>query len=100
MTKPPLVLCLALASGLSACAQPQPPAPPPPAVPASCNAAGAQFAVGHMASEALASQAQQRAGAARVRMLPPGTVTTKEYDTGRLNLDLDGSGRIVRAYCG
>jgi hypothetical protein len=100
MTRSAAALMLAAACGLQACAQPQPPAPPPPAAPPTCNAAGAQFAVGHMSSEALASQAQQRSGAARVRALPPGMVITKEYDAGRLNLELDGSGRVVRVYCG
>jgi hypothetical protein len=100
MTKPRFALTLALAAGLQACAQPQPPAPPPPAAPANCNASGAQFAVGHLSSEALATQALQRSGAARVRLLPPGIVITKEYDTGRLNLELDASGRVVRVYCG
>jgi hypothetical protein len=88
------------AACLQACAQPQPPAPPPPQVPASCNAAAAQFAVGHASSEALATQARQRAGAARVRVLPPGIMVTKEYDAGRLNLDVDAGGRVLRAHCG
>jgi hypothetical protein len=87
---------------LQACAQPA--APPPPQRPATpegqCNSAGAEFAIGHVAGEALSSQAAARAGAARVRVLRPGQMVTLEFDASRLNLDVDASGRVIRVRCG
>jgi hypothetical protein len=92
----------ALVLALQACAQPA--APPPPQRPAApegqCNSAGAEFAIGHVAGEALSSQAATRAGASRVRVLRPGQMVTQEFDASRLNLEVDASGRVVRVRCG
>jgi hypothetical protein len=87
---------------LQACAQPAAvPSPPKPVVPeGQCNSAGAAFAVGHAAGEALVSQAGVRAGAARVRILRPGQMVTQEFDASRLNLEVDAGGRVIRVRCG
>ena len=93
----------ALAALATGCAQePQvPPAPPPPQLtPAACDEAAAQFAVGQVASAALAEQVRQRAGAQRVRTVRPGDMITMEFDPGRLNLELDAAGKVARVRCG
>lgn len=47
-----------------------------------------------------AEAARQQAGALRVRVIGHGDIITKEYDSGRLNLQLDAGGGVVRVYCG
>ena len=99
---------LLLASGLGACALQLPASPgssaampPPPMIaPAQCNEDAAQFGVGKIADANLAEEVRVRAGATRIRMVRPGQMVTMEYDTARLTLDLDASGRVLRARCG
>ena len=67
---------------------------------ASCNAQAVQDLVGRHASGLIAEGARQRAGAQRVRMIGHDEMVTKEYDAGRLNLQLDAQGRVARVYCG
>ena len=92
---------------LPACAPPSP--PPAPAASqdtplrsaaSACNASLAQAAVGQLASPALAEAARQQAGARSVRVIGHDDMVTKEYDTSRLNLQLDLKGRVTRVYCG
>lgn len=35
-----------------------------------------------------------------VRVIPPGSAVTMDYNAGRLNLETDARGRIVRFHCG
>ena len=92
------------AAALCACAQqpPQvPPAPPPPMLVAvDCDSGAAQYAVGRAATAELSAEARARAGAQRLRVLRPGQVVTMEFDAGRLTLDVDAEGRVVKARCG
>ena len=44
--------------------------------------------------------ADARWGAQTARSLRPGQIITKEYDTQRLNLEVDSTGRILAAKCG
>ena len=44
--------------------------------------------------------ARARSGAQMARILRPGQMVTKEFNAQRLNLEVDGSGRIVAARCG
>ncbi len=67
---------------------------------AGCNAQAVQDLVGRHASALIAEGARQRAGAQRVRMIGHDEMVTKEYDAGRLNLQLDAQGRVARIYCG
>lgn len=90
-----LIFCCATV--LAGCAQP--PASPPPAA-GTCNAAAAQFAVGLPGHAQLGGRAMLAAGAQRFRWLRPGEVVTMEYDAGRLNLELDASGKVIRVRCG
>lgn len=73
-------------------------APSPP--PASCDAAAAQFALGQSFGPALERDLRARSGASVVRWLSPGQAVTMEFNAARLNLTLDGRGRIVKAACG
>jgi hypothetical protein len=110
MLNRPLLAALA-ACALSACGSPpfaQAPAPgqvaPAPAAPSpaagDCNAAGAQFAVGRPFSTQLEAEARQRSGAQAVRMLRPGQAVTMEFNSKRLNIDVDAVGNITRVRCG
>ena len=88
-----------LAMALGACAAPPPPEAPPAPM-GSCNAAKAQFAVGHEAGLAMQDQARERSGARLVRTLRPGQAITMEYSGERLDLELDAGGKIARVRCG
>lgn len=100
---PSFLAALATAGLLAACAQPPTqPAPSPAPAPStgSCNAAGAQFAIGQVATANLVEQARQRAGAEMARTLRPGQVVTMEYNGSRLNLRVDEAHRVVGVTCG
>jgi hypothetical protein len=104
MSVPARLGILLLATALSACAQ-QPPqvpvAPAPPMIaPGQCNDGAAQYAVGRVADAKLVEEVRVRASAQRVRTVRPGQMVTMEFDAGRLTLDLDASGKVVRARCG
>ncbi len=103
----PRLASWAMAAGsltlMSACAGPTDAAPDNRAASGSaagCNAQAVQDLVGQHASSLIAEGARQRAGAQRVRMIGHDEMVTKEYDTGRLNLQLDAQGRVARVYCG
>ena len=68
--------------------------------PGQCNESAAQYAVGKVADAKLAEEVRVRASAQRVRMVRPGQMVTMEFDSGRLTLDIDANGRVVRARCG
>lgn len=40
------------------------------------------------------------AGAQQYRFLRPGQAVTLEYNAGRLNLELDAAGKVLRVRCG
>jgi len=65
-----------------------------------CNAQPAQFVVGQNSTASVVESARQRSGAQTARILRPGQIITKEYDTQRLNLEVDSTGRVLAAKCG
>lgn len=65
-----------------------------------CDAKAASAYVGRAISEQVAEQAKAAAGARGVRIIRPGMAVTMDYRAGRLNLELDEAGRIVKASCG
>ena len=75
------------------------PSPPQPTE-AGCHAQAVQDLVGRHPSSLIAEGARQRAGAQRVRMIGHDEIVTKEYDAGRLNLQLDARGQVAQVYCG
>jgi hypothetical protein len=60
-----------------------------------CGAAGMQDLVGRE-DDVLAALTLPEG----TRLLSPGTPMTRDYQPGRLNIDLDTSGRITRVWCG
>ncbi|AEG92373.1 I78 family peptidase inhibitor [Ramlibacter tataouinensis] len=67
---------------------------------AGCNAAAAQYAVARIADDALAAQAQQRAGAASVRIIRPGDAVTQDANRSRLTLEVGDFERVRSVRCG
>ncbi|WP_245965543.1 I78 family peptidase inhibitor [Pseudorhodoferax soli] len=90
------VLALAGCAGLGE----RPGAPGASALPATCDAAAAQFAVGQSFGPTLERDVRARSGASIVRWLSPGQAVTMEFNPARLNLTLDGRSRITKVACG
>lgn len=65
-----------------------------------CDAAGGQWAVGKTNTEHNINEARKRSGAYMARVLRPGQPTTREFNAERLNLEVDATGRIIKAFCG
>ncbi len=65
-----------------------------------CDQAGAQWALGKTNTESNIGEARKRAGAYMARVLRPGQPTTREFNAERLNLEVDATGRIIKAFCG
>jgi len=100
------LLCLPLAFGLSACTSAgdsvngsQPPIRDG-GLTGTCDEKAAQQFVGQTLDEALAERARAATGARAVRVIRPGMAVTADYRAGRLNIDIDESGRIIRVHCG
>lgn len=94
----PLLATLLVLGGCAA--RPAPETPAANAPPGGCDAAKAQFAVGHAPGLAVQDQARERSGARIVRTLRLGQAVTMEYNGDRLNLELDASGTVTRVRCG
>lgn len=84
----------------------QPATPPPPQwqTPGprggACNAGPAQSAIGKQSTAAVIERARISSGAAMARVLHPNQPTTLEFNHERLNLVVDGTGRITAVRCG
>ncbi|MDD2691657.1 MAG: I78 family peptidase inhibitor [Simplicispira sp.] len=65
-----------------------------------CNAAPAQSFRGQSATASVMEQARVASGAAMARVLHPKQATTREFNNERLNLLVDGNGRITALHCG
>ena len=83
-------------AALAACASSRPDAP----VGGTCDAAGAQFAVGANYDADLAERARQASGSRIVRRIEPGRAYTLEFSDQRLNLVTEPAGKITEARCG
>ena len=55
---------------------------------------------GNRISPELEERARMMTGATVVRVIRPGQAITRDYDQGRLNMQLDSDDVVVRAYCG
>ena len=85
---------------LAACAsQGTPPAAEMPAPGTQCNANAAQGLVGRPADAAVA-EAQRLSGARTVRRYASGDAVTMDFRAGRLNVETDAAGTIVKLSCG
>lgn len=75
-----------------------------PAAPANpngvCNAELVQGMLGQTATAEQVEQARQHAGARSVRVLAPGDAVTLDYNSQRLNIDIDEAEVIQQINCG
>jgi hypothetical protein len=97
-----LIMAGLFLAALFGCSSPRTPAGAGPggASGGTCNAQGAQFAVGKAPGASVVEQARQRSGAYMARVLRPKQAVTLEFNAQRLNLELDDAGVITRARCG
>ena len=65
-----------------------------------CDASQLQSLVGQPLTDTLATQAQEDAHAAQVRVLKPGEMVTMEFKGDRLNLEVDEKQVISSVRCG
>ncbi len=66
-----------------------------------CDAqAAAAVLIGRVRSATGEAQALERSGARSIRWIAPGEAVTMDYQPERLNVELDASGRVIRARCG
>jgi hypothetical protein len=65
-----------------------------------CDASGAQSLVGQQATQDLGARALRLTGARTIRWIRPGDAVTMDYREDRLNIHLDGRGRVERLTCG
>jgi hypothetical protein len=96
-----------LATGLSGCvvnigdeAPDRAEAVPPPPVPMVCNAAPAQYHVGHDATQSMGEAILKDAGARTLRWGPPNAAWTMDYRQDRVNVQYDENMKIVKITCG
>ena len=96
---PGTLALLAVLAGCSSVDSDKTPAPPanPNGV---CNAELVQGMLGQTATAEQVEQARQHAGAQSVRVLAPGDAVTLDYNSQRLNIDIDEAEVIERINCG
>ena len=92
---------MAAAALLAACAE-LPPASPAPVVghEVECAAEPAMALVGRPYTPETGRKALELSGSEMLRVLRPGDGATADYQTARVNLMLDASGRIAEIRCG
>ena len=66
----------------------------------SCDSSGLDSLVGKNADTALVEQAQRKSGAETARVLRPHQPVTMEYNSRRLNIDVDEAGVVKQFSCG
>ncbi len=77
--------------------------PPPPPVDGgqmTCNAAPAQYHVGHSATQSMGEAILKDAGARTLRWGPPNAAWTKDYRPDRVNVQYDENMKIKQITCG
>lgn len=96
-----------LAAGLSACvvnigdeAPDRAEAVPPPPVPMVCNAAPAQYHIGHDATQSMGEAIVKDSGARTLRWGPPNAAWTMDLRQDRVNVRYDERMKIVEITCG
>ncbi len=65
-----------------------------------CKADAARSLIGKERSEAVGADARRLTGARTIRWIRPGDAVSMDYRTDRLNIHLDGRGRVERIDCG
>jgi hypothetical protein len=72
----------------------------PPVLPGQCHVDALVDLVGRPADAGLGADAMRRSGALRLRWIRPGDMVTMDYSAQRLNVHLDGQGRVDHFACG
>ena len=65
-----------------------------------CNADKVQDVLGKAQSDAVGADAMKRSGAKILRWIPKDSMVTMDFRVERLNLRLDGAGKIDQVTCG
>jgi len=73
---------------------------PPPPLPMTCNAAKAQYHLGHDATQNMGAAILKDSGARTLRWGPPGGAWTMDYREDRVNVRYDGDMKITEVTCG
>jgi hypothetical protein len=73
---------------------------PPPPVPMVCNAAAAQYHVGHDATQSMGEAILKDAGARTLRWGPPNAAWTMDYRQDRVNVQYNEKMKIEKITCG
>jgi uncharacterized lipoprotein YajG len=71
-----------------------------PAMTGSCNAKAVQSIVGQVVTPTLTEEARRDAGASVARVLTPHQPVTMEYNSQRLNIDVDDNQVVKQVSCG
>ncbi len=71
---------------------------PPPPMP--CNAAAAQYHVGHDATQSMGEAILKDSGARTLRWGPPNGAWTMDYREDRVNVRYDQKAKIIEITCG
>lgn len=77
-----------------------PPPPPATAVPMLCNAAPAQYHIGHDATQSMGEAILKDAGARTLRWGPPNSAWTMDLRQDRVNVRYDEKMKIIDITCG
>jgi len=75
-------------------------APPAAPIAGKCDAAPAQYHLGHDATAAMGSAIQKDSGAATLRWGPPNSAWTMDYREDRVNVRYDEAMKITEITCG
>ncbi|MCP1652450.1 I78 family peptidase inhibitor [Pseudomonas sp. GD04087] len=78
----------------------QPAADNPAALSGTCNAKAVQSIVGKVVTPTLTEEARRDAGASVARVLTPHQPVTMEYNSQRLNIDVDDNQVVKQVSCG
>lgn len=73
---------------------------PPPPVPMVCNAAPAQYHIGHDATQGMGEAILKDSGARSLRWGPPNAAWTMDLRQDRVNVRYDEKMKIVEITCG
>jgi Arc/MetJ family transcription regulator len=65
-----------------------------------CNAEAVQHLVGQRITTEMAEEAREQAGAEHLRVTQPNQPVTMDYNSQRLNIDIDEDDIILRLSCG
>ncbi|MBO9711879.1 I78 family peptidase inhibitor [Sphingomonas sp.] len=87
---------------LTGCIPPAPPeAAPAPLPPGKCDATGVQAHVGaNISTHGLVDSIVRQSGSRNARVIHPGQMVTMDFREDRVNVRVDGDGKILSINCG